>query len=78
MRGWRPGNWPETVKAIKPPHPPIMYLDGRLLFSDGVEGGADQMHQADIEWLRDRLKMTADGSIEILCTRTDWEHFSGR
>lgn len=43
MRGWRPDDWHEIVKTTKPPHPPIMYLDGRLLFEDGVELGADAM-----------------------------------
>jgi len=72
MKNWRPLDW-EELREVK---------DSILNAPDYVdlvfEAGADTMHAADVQWLRDRLKMTADGSIEILCTRTDWEHFSGR
>jgi len=72
MKNWRPPKWEE----IKPHITGLDYAADS--YNNGVEAGSNVMHEADVKWLRDRLKMTADGSIEIFCTQTDWEHFSGR
>jgi len=39
-----------------------------------VEGRHFQQQEV-LKWLEARLKVTADGSVEILCTQADWQAF---
>lgn len=52
-KSWRPDNWEEIIKAIKPPHCTTNENDQEYWhFLDGVEAGADAMLQGVIEQLK--------------------------
>ena len=80
MTGWRPeegwNNPNEHLYEGQAPNNIEIML--KVEKTKAFEAGADTMHIADVQWMRDRLKMTADGFIEILCTQADWQHFSRR
>lgn len=74
---WRLDNWSERLEAIDKEHSLDRFRD-----KDLVEAGADAMHKADVQWLKEHsylLKYAKEGKVEITIKveGEEWLAFTG-
>lgn len=82
---WRPDDWEDYDPLLTEAD----WDSSEDIAEKCFEAGADAMHQADTEWLKDKIAVTPEGAVytekvlggkDLICFRVlveDWQAFKG-